>query len=84
VTDTSSGREPQLNCVLVGVGVGAGVDGALPVPLGVAAGDAGTVIVPVGVAEPERLAPSVCVAVADRLRGPALVARTEGVTSGAL
>jgi len=61
-----------------------GVDGALPVRAGVMVGSAVVDAVLVGVAVPDRLTPTVCVDVAERLRGPALVARAVGDTSGAV
>ena len=83
-TVEESEKEPQLSCVLVGVAVGAGVDGALAVLGGVPVGVAVIDAVPVSVGVTDRLAPSVTVAVAERLRGPALVARAVGDTSGAV
>ena len=75
---------PQLNGALVGTAVDVGVRELLPVLAGVLVTVAALDGVRETVALLDRLAPTVSVDVAERLRGPALVARAVGDTSGAV
>ena len=82
VIATSPGPKPQRSDVGVGKGVEAGVRVLLLEIAGVLVLVAGLDGERVGGGLPERLTPSVGVDVAERLRGPALVARGVGVMSG--
>ena len=82
VIATSPGPKPQRSDGGVGEGVDAGVREILLEIAGVLVLVAGLDGERVGGGLPERLTPSVSVDVAERLRGPALVARGVGVMSG--